>query len=240
MILEGISNKFQLKFKDRESAGNILSESLKTIIKNDERKNTLVLGIPRGGVITADSIAKKLRCKFDIIIPKKIRAPSNEEIAIGAIMGDGTTYLNEMIVKDLEISTNYIQDEKLRQLEEIKRRASLYSFGSNKVTKLNNINFSNKTIILVDDGAATGATIVVAARWIRVTKNPRRFIVAIPIAPKYTINLMKHENIDCIEVITSPKFNFKSIEQYYRNFNQVTDEQVIDILAKYKNNNQIL
>lgn len=240
MILDGISNKFQLKFKDRESAGNILSESLKTIIKNDERKNTLVLGIPRGGVIIADIIANKLRCKFDIIIPRKIHAPSNEEIAIGAIMGDGTTYLNEMVVKDLEISTNYIQDEKLRQLEEIKRRASLYSFGGNKGTKLNNINYSNKTIILVDDGAATGATIVVAARWIRVTKNPRRFIVAIPIAPKYTINLIKHENIDYIEVITSPKFNFKSVEQYYKNFNQVTDEQVIDILAKYKNNNHIL
>ena len=128
MILNGISNKFQLKFKDRESAGNILSESLKTIIKNDERKNTLVLGIPRGGVITADIIARKLCCKFDIIIPRKIRAPSNEEIAIGAIMGDGTTYLNEMIVKDLEISTKYIQDEKLRQLEEIKRRTFLYCF----------------------------------------------------------------------------------------------------------------
>ena len=181
MILNGINNKFQLKFKDRESAGTILSESLKTIIKNDERKNTLVFGIPRGGVITADIIARKLRCNFDIIIPRKIRAPSNEEIAIGAIMGDGTTYLNEMIVKDLEISTKYIQDEKLGQLEEIKRRASLYCFGNREYTKLNNINFSNKTIILVDDGAATGATIIVAARWIRVTKNPRRFIVAIPV-----------------------------------------------------------
>ena len=240
MILNGISNKFQLKFKDRAAAGNILSESLKSIIKNGERNNTLVLGIPRGGVITADIIARKLRCKFDIIIPRKIRAPSNEEIAIGAIMEDGTTYLNEMIVKDLEISTKYIQDEKLRQLEEIKRRASLYCFENKEYTKLNNINFSNKTIILVDDGAATGATIIVAARWIRVTKNPRRFIVAIPIAPKYTINLIKHENIDCIEVITSPNFNFKTVEQYYKSFNQVTDEQVIDILAKYKKDNLIL
>ncbi|MDF2736512.1 MAG: hypothetical protein K0S93_368, partial [Nitrososphaeraceae archaeon] len=69
---------------------------------------------------------------------------------------------------------------------------------------------------------------------------PRRFIVAIPIAPKYTINLMKHENIDCIEVITRPNFNFKSVEQYYKSFNQVTDEQVIDILAKYKKDNLIL
>lgn len=235
MIFNNISNKFQLKFKDRESAGNILSEALKAIIKKDERKNTLVLGIPRGGVITADIIARKLCCEFDIIIPRKLRAPSNEELAIGAIMGDGTTYLDEMIVKDLKISTKYIQDEKLRQLEEIKRRASLYCFGNREFTNFNKISFSsNKTIILVDDGAATGSTLVVAARWIRVTKNPRHFILAIPIAPKHTVNLLKREDIDCIEVITSPTFNFKSVEQYYKNFNQVTDEQVIDILATYK------
>lgn len=240
MIFNGITNKFQLKFKDRESAGNILSESLKTIVKKDERKNTLVLGIPRGGVITADIIARKLRCNFDIIIPRKICVPSNKELAIGAIMPDGTTYINEIIVKDQEISTKYIQEEKFRQLEEIKRRSSRYRFGDKEFTNFDNINFSDKTIILVDDGAATGSTIIVASRWIRVTKNPRRIIIAIPIAPKYTIDLIKQENIDCIEVIISPKFNFKSVEQYYKDFNQVKDEQVIDILAKYKNDNLVL
>lgn len=234
MIFTRIHNKFQLKFKNRESAGNILSEALKTIIKKDERKNTLVLGIPRGGVIIADIIARKLCCECDIIIPRKIRAPSDEELAIGGIMGDGTTYINETIVKDLEISTKYIQDEKLRQLEEIKRRTSLYCLGNKEFAKFNNINFSNKTIVLVDDGAATGSTIIVAVRWIRKTKNPRRFILSIPIAPKDTVNLLKCEDIDYIEVLTSPTFNFKSVEQYYKNFNQVTDRQVIDILAKYK------
>ena len=234
MIFNGISNKFQLKFKDRESSGNILSEALKDIIKKDERKNTLVLGIPRGGVITADIIARKLCCEFDIIIPRKLRAPSNEELAIGAIMGDGTTYLNEMIVKNLKISKKYIQNEKLRQLEEIKRRDYLYGLGNREFMKFNNINFSNKTIILVDDGAATGATLIVTARWIRVTKSPRHFILAIPTAPKHTVDLLKHEDFDCIEVITSPTSNFISVEQYYKNFNQVTDEQVMDILAKYQ------
>lgn len=240
MIFNNISNKFQLKFKDRESAGSILTELLKSVIKDDERKNTLVLGIPRGGVITADIVARELRCKFDIIVSKKISAPSNEELAIGALVEDGTTYINEMLVKDLKISTKFIQDEKFRQLEEIKRRTFLYRFENREFTNLDTVNFSNKTIILVDDGAATGATIIVASRWIRVTKNPHRIIVALPIAPKSTINLMKHENIDCIEVITSPKSNFKSVEQYYKNFNQITDEQVIDILAKYKNDNLIL
>ena len=234
MIFNGISNKFQLKFKDRESSGNILSEALKDIIKKDERKNTLVLGIPRGGVITADIIARRLCCEFNIIIPRKLRAPSNEELAIGAIMGDGTTYLNEMRVKDLEISTKYIQDEKFRQLEEIKRRTSLYSFGNREFKNFNNINFKNKSIVLVDDGAATGATIIVTARWIKETKSPRHIILAIPIAPKNTVNLFKNENIDSIEVITTPTSNFKSVEQYYKNFNQVTDKEVINILAKHK------
>ena len=234
ILFNGISKKFQLKFKDRESAGNILSEALKARIKKDERKNTLVLGIPRGGVITANIIARKLCCEFDIIIPRKLCAPSNEELAIGAIMGDGTTYLNEMIVKNLKISTQYIQNEKLRQIEEINRRANLYCFGNREFMKFNNINFSNKTIILVDDGAATGATLIVAARWIKVTKSPLHFILAIPTAPKHTLNLLKEEDFDCIEVITSPTSNFKSVEQYYKNFNQVTDEQVMDILAKYQ------
>ncbi|HJS64379.1 MAG TPA: phosphoribosyltransferase family protein [Nitrososphaeraceae archaeon] len=234
MIFNVISNKFQLKFKDRESSGNILGEALKDIIKKDERKNTLVLGIPRGGVITADIIARKLHCEFDIIIPRKLRAPSNEELAIGAILGDGTTYLNEIIVKNLEISPKYIQDEKLHQLEEIKRRASLYCFGNREFTKSGNLNFDNKTVILVDDGAATGATVIVAVRWIRANTNPHRFILAIPIAPKYTVNLLKGENIDHIEVITCPDLNFKSLEQYYNNFSQVTDRQVIDIITSYK------
>jgi putative phosphoribosyl transferase len=86
---------------------------------------------------------------------------------------------------------------------------------------------------LVDDGAATGSTIIIASRWI-VTKKPRYFILAIPIAPKNTVNLFKYENIDYIEVITTPSSNFKTVEQYYKNFNQVTDKEVIDILAKHK------
>jgi predicted phosphoribosyltransferase len=233
MIFNGIGNKFQLKFKDRESAGDILGEVLKDRIKEDERKNTLVFGIPRGGVLTADAVARKLRCKLDVIIPRKLRTPSNNELAIGAIMGDGTTYLNEITSKDREICSKYIQDEKLYQLEEIKRRASLYCFGNSEFTKFNNINFSNKTVILVDDGAATGSTIIIAARWI-VTKKPRYFILAIPIAPKNTVNLFKYENIDYIEVITTPTSNFKAVGQYYKNFNQVTDKEVIDILAKHK------
>jgi putative phosphoribosyl transferase len=100
IIFDKISSKFQLRLKDRDNAANILGEALKDVIKKEqERKDSIVLGIPRGGVIVGDIIARKLACEFDIIIPRKLRAPHSGEIAIGAVMEDGTTYLNDMFVK---------------------------------------------------------------------------------------------------------------------------------------------
>jgi putative phosphoribosyl transferase len=228
MIFSHIIDRFQLKFKDREAAGNILAESLKNSIKKEERKNILVLGIPRGGVIIGSTIANKLSCDFGIIVPRKLHAPHNEELGIGALMEDGTTYLNETLVKELEISPEYIKKEKLDQLEEIRRRTQLYS---GKTFDWNQNDLSGKTVILADDGAATGASLIVAVRYIKTNKNPGRLIITIPISPKGTINTLKNEDIDQIEVITSPQNgNFRSIEQYYQNFDQVTDKQVIDII----------
>jgi putative phosphoribosyl transferase len=145
-------------------------------------------------------------------------------------MEDGTTYLNEILVKELDIPPEYIKKEKLDQLEEIRRRTQLYSV---KTFNWNQNDFSWKTVILADDGGATGATIIVAARYIKTNKNPQKIIIAIPISPKGTINTLKNEGIDQIEVITSPQNrNFVSIEQYYQNFDQVTDKQIIDIIQK--------
>ncbi|HEY9387159.1 MAG TPA: phosphoribosyltransferase family protein [Nitrososphaeraceae archaeon] len=230
MLLDKIRSKFQFRLKDRSTAGSILATALIGNLKSrEERQQSIVLGIPRGGVIVADIIAKKLSCEFDIIIPHKLRAPHNEEVAIGAIMEDGTTYLNEVIVKELEIPKEYIEKEKSQQLEEIKRRASLYR--NNTLKEYYRI--ENRTVILADDGAATGATIIAAARWLRATKNPAHFIIAIPVAPKDTVNLLKRENIDHLEVITSPPAsNFKSVGQYYQSFEPVTDEQVRQIMRK--------
>ena len=231
MILDGVIAKFQLKIKDRKSAGNILGEALKDVVKKEDRKDTLVFGIPRGGIIIADIIARKLSCGFDLLISKRLRAPHNEELAIGAVMEDGTTYLNELVIRELKISSEYIKSEILNQLEETKRLARIYRHRNKFFLEDNDIAWKNKTIIIVDDGAATGSTITVAIRSIRKTKNPKRLIIAIPVSPKGTIKLLKNEGIDHIEVITSPQNrNFKSIEQYYQNFDQVTDNQVFDII----------
>jgi putative phosphoribosyl transferase len=229
MLFDNLRNKFQLKLRDRITAACILSDALKYIVKKDEeRKNSIVLGIPRGGVIIADTIARKLPCEFGIIMTRKLRAPHNEEVAIGAVMEDGTTYLNEVITKELGISHEYIEKEKTLQLEDIRRRVSLY-YGST-VSKDYDIN-KDKTVILADDGAATGATVIAATRWIRATKKPAKLIVAIPVAPKDTMDLLRREAVDHIEVITAPSTShFRSVGQYYQSFEPVSDKEVIQII----------
>lgn len=148
-------------------------------------------------------------------------------------MEDGTTYLNDELIRELEISQEYIEKEKIEQIEEIKRRYSLYR----NVERRREYQFGNKTVILADDGAATGATIIAAARWIKknIPNNPKsHLIIAVPVAPKPTKELLRRES-DHVEVILSPStFNFKSVGQYYQSFEPVTDEQVINIMERYR------
>jgi len=171
-------------------------------------------------------VAKKLstNADFDILIPRKLPAPHNEEIAIGATMEDGSTYLNETITDALEISQEYIEKVKREQIEEIKRRKAVYRKLGLKY------DFNDKIVILVDDGAATGATIIAAARWVRKNHNPKKLVVALPVAPKDVLSLLKDE-VDYTEAITSPPTSrFKSVQQYYQQFDHATDEQVIHIM----------
>ena len=233
LIFDRIIGKFQLKIKDRESAGNILAETLKEIVKKEDRNNTLVLGIPRGGLIIAEIIARKLACGLDLVIVKRLRSPHNEELAIGAVTEDGTTYLNQLIIEELKISQEYIEKEISHQLQEIKRFTQLYNHKNKSSLERNTIGFNYKTIVIVDDGAATGSTITAAIRSVRKNMNPKRLIVALPVSPKGTINRLNSEDIDQIEVITSPQNrNFVSIEQYYQNFDQITDRQVIELIQR--------
>src|SRR5262249_9078915 len=157
------------RFKDRVTVAGILGESLKDKLNTEELRSAIVLGIPRGGVITADIIARKLSCRLDIIIPRKLTDPHNKEQAIGAIMEDGTTYLDEELVNHLQISPEYLEQEKLHRIAEIRRRTSVFHGGEGPDVDLN-----DKVVILVDDGAATGATVIVATRSIRERFRPKR------------------------------------------------------------------
>ena len=229
--------KLQLKFKHRESAGNMLAEILKSrlkkntiqrdvVDKKERQKDIIVLGIARGGVIIADVIARKLSADFDIVIARRVRDPENREQAIGAVMGDGNTiYINPKRVNELQISKEYIEKETSEQIEEVERKTEMYRKAGRKYK------ITSRIVILVDDGAATGATIIAASRWVR-KQEPKHLIIALPVAPRQTVNLLKKE-ADAIEVITSPSLShFRFVEQFYQNFDPVTDEQVIEILQK--------
>jgi len=231
LILNKIFNKFQLKIKNRESAGNILAETIKDVLKKDARQDIIVIGLPRGGFVMAKIIAIKLSCSLDMMIAKRLRAPHNEEMAIGAVVEDGTTYLNKSLIEELNISDEYIDNEISYQLQEIKRLANMYYQGKNSFIDGEHIAIKEKTIVIVDDGTATGSTIMATVRSLRKTHNPKRIIVAVAVSPKSTVNLLRSEGLDHVEVITSPvDSNFGSIEQFYQNFDQVSDNQILDII----------
>jgi predicted phosphoribosyltransferase len=233
LIFDRITGKFQLKIKDRESAGIILGEMLMDVIKKQDRTNTIVLGIPKGGLIVAGSIARSLNCRFDMFIVKRLRSPHNDELSIGAVAEDGTTYLNELIITELKISKDYIENERSQQLQEAKRITDFYNHRNNQFFKNKDIDFKNTTVVLADDGSATGATAITAIRSVKKTINPKRLLIALPISPTGTINALKNEDVDDIKVITSPQNSkFVSIEQYYRNFEQVSEEQVLALIRR--------
>lgn len=206
--------------------GNVLRFTVKR--KKKDGNKILVLGIPRGGVIVADIVAKKLNADFDIVTPRKLSAPNNKENAIGAVMEDGSLYLDDFLVNSLKVSQQYIEREKQEQLQEIERRRTLFRPPS---SNNNEYNLKDKTVVLVDDGIATGATVIAAARWIR-KQQPRQLIIAAPVAQPQTMDMLKKE-ADLVEIITTPS-NFGSDGQFYHDFNPITDEQVISIIRERK------
>jgi predicted phosphoribosyltransferase len=213
-------------FKNRFAAGEILSSALGKY-KNDQDGVT-VIGIARGGVVVAEPIAEKLDADFDIIVPRKLRSPHNSENAIGAIMHDGSFYLDSSTLQTQndDISNEYIQMEKLKQKKEMERRLTMYRPYSGEYK------IRNRTVILVDDGIATGATMIVAARWIR-KQYPRRLIIASPVAPEQVVERLKNE-ADQIEIIRKPS-DFKAVEQFYMQFAPILDDQIIQITKRRVN-----
>ena len=231
MILNKFFGKFQLKIKNRESAGNILAGTLKDILKKVSGSDLIVVGLPRGGFVMADIIARKLSCNLDMMISKRLRAPHNEEIAIGAVAEDGTTYLNNTLIEELKISKEYIDKELSFQLQEIKRLTDMYYHGKKTLLDGKSVTVSDITIVIVDDGAATGSTIIATSRSLRKKYNPKCMIVAITVSPRGTVDLLRREGIDHVEVITSPSDNnFRAIEQFYQNFDEVSENEILDIV----------
>lgn len=206
-------------FKNREDAAKKLVKKLEWL----KKENPIILAIPRGGVITGNVIASDLGAKLDIIVSRKIGAPDNPEFAIGAVMHDGSYFPNERNIIMLNVPQNYINQEIAVQMKEIDRR--LVRFRGSK-----EYNLEGKTVVLVDDGIATGATMLVAALWVKKQK-PKELIIALPVGPKETINMLS-EVADKIIVLHSP-YLFNAVGEFYQEFNQVDDYEVQEIMSKY-------
>lgn len=224
-------------FRNRSQAGRLLGEKIledikklgiETVMegKQELRENFVILGIPRGGVVVAKEIAKILDCSLDIIVTRKIGAPGNEELAIGAVgETEGSKYIDQRLAADVGADEEYLKSKIKEQKEEIKRREGLYRKGKEPLA------LENKIVILVDDGVATGATMIAAAREVW-NHSPKRVIIALPVCPKDTLAKLEKE-ADQVIVLKTP-WPFFAVGQFYKEFGQVSDEEVVKLLQDGK------
>ena len=206
-------------FSDRKEAGEILAEKLEKL----RLENPVVLAIPRGGVVVGYEVARKLKAPLDVIVPRKLGAPGNPELAIGAVAEDGTIILDSSLIDYLEVDEEYIKKEKERQVKEIKRRLNAYR------GRFSRLEIERRDVVIVDDGIATGATIRAAIASAR-KRKPASLTLAVPVAPPSTIEKLREE-VDRIVCVSTPE-PFFAIGLFYTDFRQTTDEEVIRLLEK--------
>jgi predicted phosphoribosyltransferase len=205
-------------FQNREQAARLLAEKLAKY----KGQNPLVLAVPRGAVPMGKIIADALDGELDVILVRKLRAPNQPELAIGSIDETGHVYLGEY-AHVLRIPEGYLEAEKQRQLETLRKRRSLYTPVHPPIDP------ANRIVIVVDDGIATGSTVIAALRALR-AKNPARLIVATAVAPPETLQKIEEE-ADEVVCLQTPTF-FYAIGEFFEDFSQVSDEDVIAILKE--------
>jgi putative phosphoribosyl transferase len=205
-------------FQDRKDAGRRLAEKL---MHYRDKVDVIVLGLPRGGVTVAYEIAGVLRCPLDILIVRKIGFPGDPELAVGAVSETGTVVLNEDIVSRYGVRGDYLERETGRQKEEIVRRISLYRGGKGVP------NFAGKTVILVDDGVATGATAKAAISTLKHEKLTK-LVVALPVASREAEREISPMVDEWVCLLTPA--GFRAVGQYYSDFTQVEDRDVVAML----------
>ena len=205
-------------FADRVEAGERLGDALRPLAGS----NAVVLAIPRGGVIVGEAAARALGAALDVVVPRKIGAPGNPELAIGAV-APGIRVLDRRMVGGLGVSDAYLDREIAAQEAEIERRQHAYRQGRPPQP------VQGRVAIVVDDGVATGNTAVAALRWAR-EQGAERVVLAVPVAPPQSLERLRAEADDVV-VLETPS-PFFAVGEWYRDFDQTSDRQVVDALAR--------
>jgi putative phosphoribosyl transferase len=211
-----------MAFRDRSDAGRRLAKAL----SNYKGRNPVILALPRGGVLVAAEVAAALKAPLDLILVRKVGVPVQPELAMGAVV-DGTAPIivrNEEVIELSGTSAREFEDACANELAEIERRRQLY-IGERARAEI-----TGQVVIVIDDGIATGATTRAALQAIR-KRNPKELVLAVPVAPPDTIEQLRQE-VDDLICLEKPEI-FGAIGYFYRDFSQVSDREVVEILKRF-------
>ncbi len=211
-----------MRYRDRRDAGKRLAAALVDADVIGPGDDVVVLGIPRGGVPVAAEVADALGAPLDVLVAHKLGAPGNPEFAIGAVAEDGTVLVDDRLLARIGVRRAYLEDEAKRQLAEVRRRAEAYRRGRAPVP------IEGKTVVVVDDGIATGATFEVALQLLR-KRGAGKIIAAVPVGPPDSVARLGAV-ADAVVVPLQPA-EFSAVGAWYDEFGQTTDDEVIAALS---------